>query len=136
MSSSHPSAFLLFFFVMIRRPPRSTLFPYTTLFRSEYRVANGFRSQLSINLRSVSGGAEPDVSAVSVNNHRLPERFIVRAGIEAELVIGSRKRIKKNLARSVRSGPPRAGDIAVELYDYASTCATSVRQIDSALNSV
>src|SRR5260370_12941691 len=30
-----------FFFLMIRRPPRSTLFPYTTLFRSDwlYRVA-------------------------------------------------------------------------------------------------
>src|SRR5438132_13319745 len=27
--------FLVFFFLMIRRPPRSTLFPYTTLFRSE-----------------------------------------------------------------------------------------------------
>src|SRR3712207_8476714 len=27
-------ACLLFFFLMIRRPPRSTLFPYTTLFRS------------------------------------------------------------------------------------------------------
>src|SRR5256885_14154635 len=27
---------LLFFFLMIRRPPRSTLFPYTTLFRSDY----------------------------------------------------------------------------------------------------
>src|SRR2546426_6852784 len=26
---------LLFFFLMIRRPPRSTLFPYTTLFRSQ-----------------------------------------------------------------------------------------------------
>src|SRR5579859_8211998 len=26
--------FVLFFFLMIRRPPRSTLFPYTTLFRS------------------------------------------------------------------------------------------------------
>src|SRR5215210_8244376 len=26
--------FALFFFLMIRRPPRSTLFPYTTLFRS------------------------------------------------------------------------------------------------------
>src|SRR3712207_7457211 len=26
----------MFFFVMIRRPPRSTLFPYTTLFRSFY----------------------------------------------------------------------------------------------------
>src|SRR2546429_7498164 len=30
--SSSPSP--LFFFLMIRRPPRSTLFPYTTLFRS------------------------------------------------------------------------------------------------------
>src|SRR2546430_17073007 len=27
--------FLFFFFLMIRRPPRSTLFPYTTLFRSD-----------------------------------------------------------------------------------------------------
>src|SRR5256885_12635714 len=26
---------LVFFFLMIRRPPRSTLFPYTTLFRSQ-----------------------------------------------------------------------------------------------------
>src|SRR2546429_5804326 len=29
-----PLYFLFFFFLMIRRPPRSTLFPYTTLFRS------------------------------------------------------------------------------------------------------
>src|SRR6266480_6440877 len=29
-----PFSFLFFFFLMIRRPPRSTLFPYTTLFRS------------------------------------------------------------------------------------------------------
>src|SRR2546430_9452296 len=28
------SSLLSFFFLMIRRPPRSTLFPYTTLFRS------------------------------------------------------------------------------------------------------
>src|SRR5437868_13334740 len=28
------SLFIFFFFLMIRRPPRSTLFPYTTLFRS------------------------------------------------------------------------------------------------------
>src|SRR3989442_10721715 len=27
-----------FFFLMIRRPPRSTLFPYTTLFRSDLRA--------------------------------------------------------------------------------------------------
>src|SRR3712207_7737235 len=29
--------YVLFFFLMIRRPPRSTLFPYTTLFRSDWR---------------------------------------------------------------------------------------------------
>src|SRR5215216_7427511 len=29
---------VLFFFLMIRRPPRSTLFPYTTLFRSRDRT--------------------------------------------------------------------------------------------------
>src|SRR2546430_16240076 len=29
---------LFFFFLMIRRPPRSTLFPYTTLFRSKGEV--------------------------------------------------------------------------------------------------
>src|SRR2546422_10373137 len=34
----HPISFqsLFFFFLMIRRPPRSTLFPYTTLFRSPW----------------------------------------------------------------------------------------------------
>src|SRR5256885_7464281 len=33
----------MFFFLMIRRPPRSTLFPYTTLFRSVYALAKGGR---------------------------------------------------------------------------------------------
>src|SRR5256885_15715098 len=35
LSATASQAVLLFFFLMIRRPPRSTLFPYTTLFRSE-----------------------------------------------------------------------------------------------------
>src|SRR2546422_9528334 len=37
LSSMHSNpiyTILFFFFLMIRRPPRSTLFPYTTLFRS------------------------------------------------------------------------------------------------------
>src|SRR3712207_7857092 len=33
------SDYELFFFLMIRRPPRSTLFPYTTLFRSRLGLA-------------------------------------------------------------------------------------------------
>src|SRR5438105_8571270 len=41
---------LLFFFLMIRRPPRSTLFPYTTLFRSvgSLAVGDGFLSTSSL----------------------------------------------------------------------------------------
>src|SRR2546428_4606578 len=34
LSINSPFDFIFFFFLMIRRPPRSTLFPYTTLFRS------------------------------------------------------------------------------------------------------
>src|SRR2546430_11931442 len=36
-----PQLLFLFFFLMIRRPPRSTLFPYTTLFRSHRRADAG-----------------------------------------------------------------------------------------------
>src|SRR5713101_9028290 len=35
------SLFFVFFFLMMRRPPGSTLFPYTTLFRSHRRPAGG-----------------------------------------------------------------------------------------------
>src|SRR3712207_9373234 len=37
---------LVFFFLMIRRPPRSTLFPYTTLFRSVFSYNKGLSSML------------------------------------------------------------------------------------------
>src|SRR2546430_4532586 len=35
--------FYFFFFLMIRRPPRSTLFPYTTLFRSHAQSESSFQ---------------------------------------------------------------------------------------------
>src|SRR5579863_5867169 len=41
VSLSYSSQYLFFFFLMIRRPPRSTLFPYTTLFRSGVLRAEG-----------------------------------------------------------------------------------------------
>src|SRR5207249_10152884 len=47
LHSSSPFSLLLFsfFFLMIRRPPRSTLFPYTTLFRSSRARATAGRSR-------------------------------------------------------------------------------------------
>src|SRR5262249_62077165 len=48
-SPAHPIILplLYFFFLMIRRPPRSTLFPYTTLFRSLPR-GDGLEVELEI----------------------------------------------------------------------------------------
>src|SRR6202789_247486 len=39
---------LSFFFLMIRRPPRSTLFPYTTLFRSQHSIQRQVSVQSSL----------------------------------------------------------------------------------------
>src|SRR5256885_12237544 len=38
----------LFFFLMIRRPPRSTLFPYTTLFRSVNALDHAFGRKVKV----------------------------------------------------------------------------------------
>src|SRR2546430_12580863 len=40
--------FIFFFFLMIRRPPRSTLFPYTTLFRSVAERVVGGAGELGV----------------------------------------------------------------------------------------
>src|SRR2546430_12370276 len=46
-----------FFFLMIRRPPRSTLFPYTTLFRSEHLALVLQQPQIGRELRGRGGHA-------------------------------------------------------------------------------
>src|SRR2546430_10698343 len=46
-----PAGILFFFFLMIRRPPRSTLFPYTTLFRSRCSDRFGARAETSARTR-------------------------------------------------------------------------------------
>src|SRR3712207_9362935 len=59
-SISRARAFVLrfFFFLMIRRPPRSTLFPYTTLFRSRTSRGCGLeRSLMIITLKRVGSAA-------------------------------------------------------------------------------
>src|SRR3989449_7164133 len=51
----------MFFFLMIRRPPRSTLFPYTTLFRSIFHqaamrsVPRSVKDPLGANENNVTG---------------------------------------------------------------------------------
>src|SRR5256885_16208737 len=59
---------LSFFFLMIRRPPRSTLFPYTTLFRSNHPgqaagAVQDHRTQRSGNRGLQSRVASPEAVA-------------------------------------------------------------------------
>src|SRR5947209_19704393 len=54
-----------FFFFMLRRPPTSTLFPYTTLFRSRRcrdgrRLLRAHRHSLSVRRRAGAGDPRPD----------------------------------------------------------------------------
>src|SRR5437868_12762355 len=49
-SSSYPGC-IFFFFLMLRRPPRSTLFPYTTLFRSSDALGGSFLDLWSMGRR-------------------------------------------------------------------------------------
>src|SRR5438132_7078381 len=51
---------LSFFFLMIRRPPRSTLFPYTTLFRSAAAVGDDGRHAALHRRDDRVGGAQID----------------------------------------------------------------------------
>src|SRR5205807_8798569 len=53
------SSTLLLSFSMIRPPPRSTLFPYTTLFRSAHAAGNGVRRLHSGPLRLAALGSNP-----------------------------------------------------------------------------
>src|SRR5689334_24107368 len=51
-----------FFFVMIRRPPRSTLFPYTTLFRSHEET--GLKADALYRLSTLTQFYRPDADAL------------------------------------------------------------------------
>src|SRR5438552_19137249 len=53
-----------FFFLMIRRPPRSTLFPYTTLFRSMDAARGSLDALLDL-------AAKDDAAGLRSEEHRL-----------------------------------------------------------------
>src|SRR2546427_4848494 len=72
---------LVFFFLMIRRPPRSTLFPYTTLFRSR-------------------GIARPDPGGRRKNRQRLGKPLPRRHDLDRQPGGGDRKSTRLNSSHS------------------------------------
>src|SRR5258708_23171411 len=90
-----------FFFLMIRRPPRSTLFPYTTLFRSadtqhgpRHRVAEPpRRSELqppdSGWLSAVRSGVESHRSEEHTSELQSPDHLVCRLLLEKKKTISA-----------------------------------------------
>src|SRR5258708_23355559 len=60
---------MFFFFLMIRRPPRSTLFPYTTLFRSY--TDKGARTELQVGNFTVRLSEHTDLTVTNLNDQIL-----------------------------------------------------------------
>src|SRR5215471_19816204 len=65
--------FLFFFFLMIRRPPRSTLFPYTTLFRSRL-CAGGADWRAVVQARQAVADPRPDRRRTEEHTSELQSR--------------------------------------------------------------
>ena len=70
--------FVFFFFLMIRRPPRSTLFPYTTLFRSQIKT--------ELDSRFIQYNIRPnlDLLSVKIADDKISE-FVARGEFEQHL---------------------------------------------------
>src|SRR2546426_4730592 len=73
-SSHHPH--FVFFFLMIRRPPRSTLFPYTTLFRSPSALPGWFIRASLRRLRTSCNGA---IASAATDDHARPNKAGARS---------------------------------------------------------
>src|ERR1039457_7475741 len=65
--------FVFFFFLMIRRPPRSTLFPYTTLFRSTH----SHRRCVPIRESDCAGRKQIDRKSTRLNSSHLVISYAV-----------------------------------------------------------
>src|SRR6202521_5177494 len=91
-----------YFFLMIRRPPRSTLFPYTTLFRSLVLIAAlAFVLQHGLNsVRIILNRSEEHTSEL-----QSPQNLVCRLLLENKIVARCSTGDWKS---SVRIGSPRA----------------------------
>src|SRR2546422_10141229 len=95
MTTSQIHFFSFFFFLMIRRPPRSTLFPYTTLFRSPQTLGRAIpNAQVLIHCTPV--GMSPNVGETCVPDSLLAPHLtvmdIVYNPLETRLLKAARKR--------------------------------------------
>src|SRR2546429_6013948 len=82
---------LIFFFLMIRRPPRSTLFPYTTLFRSREEIGSAVDGGLNSLLRYINAQVQAELEGDNRAAKGARGGHLVQAGNLAELALEGRR---------------------------------------------
>src|SRR2546430_13731236 len=82
-----------FFFLMIRRPPRSTLFPYTTLFRSQGIVAIEMREGDEDVGRAVATIDDPSARAALVRSEEHTSELQSQSNLVCRLLLEKKNRI-------------------------------------------
>src|SRR5256885_5043406 len=105
--------FFLFFFLMIRRPPRSTLFPYTTLFRSPNTVLDVHPARMFMRAQSLAeviagwtqtNGMPP--SAASRRSEEHTSELQSPCNLVCRLLLEKKKILHQLLSKSSLFEPP------------------------------
>src|SRR5438874_5826042 len=79
---------------MIRRPPRSTLFPYTTLFRSRYRMVIGPKSSVR-EISSFTPTCSRMVGATKKRSEEYTSELQSRRDLVCRLLLEKKKKTKR-----------------------------------------
>src|SRR2546430_11304416 len=101
---------------MIRRPPRSTLFPYTTLFRSDARrradrEAEGAAHDPQRHHRQVAGQPEGDEAARGPRSEEHTSELQSQSNLVCRLLLEKKKATNKSARdHSLRADPDRGHD--------------------------
>src|SRR5690242_21080979 len=102
-------ALFVFFFLMIRRPPRSTLFPYTTLFRSAFELASyaccammRFENSFEMFTFEASSAAFWIVPRPPVRSEEHTSELQSHVNLVCRLLLEKKKKHVQHIARVVR----------------------------------
>src|SRR5690349_23008845 len=96
---------LFFFFLMIRRPPRSTLFPYTTLFRSVVTVSSTWPEAT----------VAPDPAEPSDRSEEHTSELQSRRDLVCRLLLEKKKKKKNSKLRYRKRQLPNSTDEAEKI---------------------
>src|SRR2546422_6846311 len=96
-----------FFFLMIRRPPRSTLFPYTTLFRSRHNRPARLLAAVHRDQIKVAAGVQRPCGWLAARSEEHTSELQSRLHLVCRLLLEKKKNTSGAQITRARSPPSR-----------------------------